>query len=356
MVAVLVGAAILVSLSYMAMKMLSSLVVTPPTSVRELSDEPRRLMDLEGKKVNGLWLSPDGGNLAIMAFSEEESRRHLLVYRLEDPAAPLLDLPVSGYEASWSVRDGKPFLVYEDGGVLRAVDPYHLQTVQLTPGDAGFDSDPRISPDGSRLLFMRTLPEGQGRPQMLVMDLGTGEERYLGPWGGEPRWSPEGTRLVAFQSLGRFGERKPGECLVELIDAADGSRQLLSVSGKEILYMDWLDEGSLLMAAFYMTADLSESSGVIYRMDADPPGAEEKALGTLKSLDCMQTSYGFRLSRERKRLAYRGTSGLEFFDLEEERVYRERSVPGVDALDWRPGGKGLVFALGDIIYLLDIER
>jgi dipeptidyl aminopeptidase/acylaminoacyl peptidase len=72
-------------------------------------------------------------------------------------------------------------------------------TLQFTTGDAA-DSEPRWSPDGSRLAFVSTRHEG--KPQIFVIGLHGGEPRRVtnAPDGATtPRWSPDG-RSICYSS------------------------------------------------------------------------------------------------------------------------------------------------------------
>ena len=87
----LVVAVILVSISYMALRILSEVVVTPPTPLRELADQPRELIRLPGEKVIQLQVSPNRQStqyLAVITFREDTGESFLRVYALELPGRP----------------------------------------------------------------------------------------------------------------------------------------------------------------------------------------------------------------------------------------------------------------------------
>ncbi|WES65512.1 S9 family peptidase [Microbacter sp. GSS18] len=72
------------------------------------------------------------------------------------------------------------------------------------------DSAPRLSPDGTRIAFLRG--DAKGRPQVFAVDAGGGEpvQATDSPLGaGAPTWSPDGT-LIAFTARipeeGRYGD------------------------------------------------------------------------------------------------------------------------------------------------------
>ena len=62
-----------------------------------------------------------------------------------------------------------------------------------------FDVEPRLSPDGSQVAFMRLHPEADFASEIVVRDLASGEERVVVPLGvpvEHPEWSPDGSSLV----------------------------------------------------------------------------------------------------------------------------------------------------------------
>lgn len=85
------------------------------------------------------------------------------------------------------------------------------QTRQFTSGETT-DSQPRWSPDGSRLAFVSTRHEG--KPQVFVMDVAGGEARRLtnAPDGAaSPVWSPDGRRLCYSSMPERDQQKVPQE-------------------------------------------------------------------------------------------------------------------------------------------------
>jgi Tol biopolymer transport system component len=67
-------------------------------------------------------------------------------------------------------------------------------------GDAdSFDVEPRISPDGGQVAFMRVHPEANYAVDIVVRDLASGDGRVVVPLDfpvEHPEWSPDGTSLV----------------------------------------------------------------------------------------------------------------------------------------------------------------
>lgn len=114
-ISILVAAAILVTISYLALKILSGVVVTPPTPLRELSGEPREAWRLPGEKVMQLQVAPEGDRAALLSRNEADGETSLRVYSLGENPQLLLTRPVQGYRLEWLY--GSPSaLVYEDAG------------------------------------------------------------------------------------------------------------------------------------------------------------------------------------------------------------------------------------------------
>ena len=67
-------------------------------------------------------------------------------------------------------------------------------------GDAdSFDVEPRISPDGGQVAFMRVHPEANYAVDIVVRDLASGDGRVVVPLDfpvEHPEWSPDGNSLV----------------------------------------------------------------------------------------------------------------------------------------------------------------
>ncbi|MFI1587473.1 hypothetical protein ACH4WW_06000 [Streptomyces halstedii] len=147
---------------------------------------------------------------------------------LEDPEATRdattnrLFLPQNGYDP-WHERqnytpDGRHIVVTRFEGELGervariwTVEADGSNPTRLTLGEPGprdWDTDPTISPDGTRLAFTRTSPGGVGDAagpgRILVADLDTGAilDRVVPPAGletagdAQPTWSPDGETLA----------------------------------------------------------------------------------------------------------------------------------------------------------------
>ena len=115
--------------------------------------------------------------------------------------------------------------------------------------------EPRLSPDGDRVAFVRTVPEDDESSEATI---------YVVPFGGEqprqftvaegidsqPRWSPSGDRL-AFVSTRREGDRP--QVWVMPTDGGE-ARQLTAVVGG-VGDLEWSPDGSRVLFTQRVTAD-----------------------------------------------------------------------------------------------------
>jgi Tol biopolymer transport system component len=87
-----------------------------------------------------------------------------------------------------------------------------------------FDVEPKVSPDGTSVLFVRlAFPGDQQRQTLMIRDLATGTERVIDATGTaveHPAWSPDG-RWIAYDINPNYGAAVPNDQVMRI--AADGS-------------------------------------------------------------------------------------------------------------------------------------
>ena len=129
---------------------------------------------------------------------------------------------------------------------------FEIPSLGGTPRKRLFDVDSPVdvSPDGRNVAFIRGMPQEQ-RSVLLVADLGTGQERILASVSRPdnfpfvtPRWSPDGTKIVA--AVNKFEDGTRGTLFS--FDANDGGSQPLTDEAFiQINSIGWTQGGSGLV-------------------------------------------------------------------------------------------------------------
>jgi len=157
---------------------------------------------------NSSW-TPDGA--AVLYVSNDNETRRPAIYRLDIVTRSRERLPTPdglvvtdphqrGTKLVFPARTGEPeglWMMEIDGtGLHRVTDPDMPVDVEPKYFALG-DFDPRLSPDGRQIAFMRYF--GAENWHVLVKDLESGQERDLSArvtTDGLPDWSPDGRWLV----------------------------------------------------------------------------------------------------------------------------------------------------------------
>lgn len=225
--------------------------------------------------------TPDGANLIWMRHSD--SRCELL-------QRPLLGGEAVSLGACWRLpgqfncadisADGKMLYftaprVGNEAGVI-ALDRTSLARTPLStpPAGAGYDLSPRLSPDGERLAFNRTLPNQLGRLHVLRLDAGTETALQDQAYANNGHtWLDNGHLLLASDS----SEFRA----LHLVDADSGRSTVLGARGAR--RPDLADDGGLIWEA------ASPVSNLWLREAANPADARRithsRALDQHPSLD-----------------------------------------------------------------------
>jgi Tol biopolymer transport system component len=123
-------------------------------------------------------------------------------------------------QMTWIDRNGKPL------GVV---------------GEAGFLSSPRLSPDGSRVIYSRSTPDAG----LIISDVMRGISSRLVPVGRAMNWSPDGSQFAfdrTKQSVVNIAVRRADGTGEERLVAPSADKQHLIAwtdGGKSLLYYEW---------------------------------------------------------------------------------------------------------------------
>lgn len=195
-------------------------------------------------------LSPDGTRLAFVRSADGE--RHLFV-SAADGSDPLQ--LTGGRGGAWSPTwspDGRTlaFVQHDDGCAVQTIPALGGPARTLAACRAGASTSLDWSPDGQSLAT--EYAESPDAPTALaLLDIDTGEVEPLaydrGSGGAEfgPRWSPDGTRLLFVRSL--------GEGLADLfvLDIESGRTTRVTDARGGIVGQDWIDDGEVLYSVLH---------------------------------------------------------------------------------------------------------
>ena len=173
-------------------------------------DGSDRVLLLDCDVIRPQW-SPDGSRLAFTIGLDDGSWQVATIAADGSDLQLLTSGPGIHEIPSWS-PDGT-WLAYDSSDV-GLDDPTFRATLWRIDADGSdaallgdpdtFDVEPRISPDGGQVAFMRIHPEADYASEIVVRDLASGDERVVVPLDvpvEHPEWSPDGSSLM-FNALG----------------------------------------------------------------------------------------------------------------------------------------------------------
>ncbi len=123
-------------------------------------------------------------------------------------------------------------------------------------------ADPQISPDGSRVAFVRVWVNQKANrydSALWIVSTGGGAARQLtaGPRDSSPRWSPDGKRLAFVRSIEKEGRPQPDQIYLLTLDG--GEAQPLTDMPRDARAPAWSPDGKTI--AFTCAEDLSKKEG-----------------------------------------------------------------------------------------------
>jgi dipeptidyl aminopeptidase/acylaminoacyl peptidase len=134
-------------------------------------------------------------------------------------------------------------------------------------------ADPQISPDGSRVVFTRVWVNQKAdryETALWIAPTGEGAPRQLtaGPRDTNPRWSPDGGRLAFLRSPEKDGKPQPPQ--IYLLSLEGGEAQPLTDLSKGAARIDWSPDGKTILFAS------TEDSSAKEKPNPEDPDTKEK--------------------------------------------------------------------------------
>ncbi|HTJ28578.1 MAG TPA: S9 family peptidase [Candidatus Limnocylindria bacterium] len=125
-------------------------------------------------------------------------------------------------------------------------------------------SDPRLSPDGTRVAYVRTVrdrPHDRMDSALVVQPVAGGSARVVdaGPFVGAPRWSPDGTRLAYLRH-----DAKHDEDQIVVVRLAGGTRLAVTHAPRGVQHYAWSPDGRRFA---YDTPDAEPNAAAAKRDD-----------------------------------------------------------------------------------------
>ena len=259
-------------------------------------------------------------------------------------------MTTKGDAPSWSsdgrrlafAHDGEIFVVGRRGGGLRQLTRWRV------------DSEPRLSPDGSRIAFTR----GSGsytasRPESVYLIGGASGGRRLVGAGSDASWSPDGRRLAYIDHVRVESKRSPAIDRVVVFDVDSRTRTSVATGTSPA----WSPDGERIAFMRYTFSRATHGweigSSSLLTMRADGADVHE-----LTSTSGETRLFAPAWSPDGKTIVVSGDTDYgdfaEFVD-PTSGATRRLDVDVGSALVWSPGGNELAFHTYASIGILDVE-
>ncbi len=304
-------------------------------------------------------ISPDG---KYIAYADPYGLyvRHIDTGEVRQLALPkdFNPLPTGWYP------DSTDLVVQGRQGMDGATSVWRLSILGGSPQKLMDDAyDAVVSPDGSRLLFVRDHPVGQpwGSDLWRMDSDGASAHRivnasqdldpaHLGGHLWSVAWSPTGKRIAYIQRLRRFTANPAGTTLSLWTRDTDGGDPQLITTVSGLGALCWAADGRLLYS-FRGDASDSNNENDVWALQVDPNTGKPK--GTAQRLSRgLGSINGLSVSANGKRTVFlRNNTEPQVFIAQLDRVTQHLSAPYRLTLDehgnmpttWTPDGKSVIF-------------
>jgi Tol biopolymer transport system component len=216
--------------------------------------------------------SPDGSMIAFN--SEYAGNSHVFIINADGSELRQVTRG-RGFEGhpSWS-PDGKDLAVdrqFVDGPAglfIASVRDGSMTRISTNPYDEGVDASPQYSPDGTRLVFIRSRPGGSA---VWIANADGSQANRITSWkmlAGHPWWSPDGSRIVFYDGGGSVSYGA-GDSHIFVVNAdGTGLTQLTHGDEQADFHPSWSSDGHAILFTRYTFAPQSEFFA-LYTMKPD---------------------------------------------------------------------------------------
>jgi hypothetical protein len=348
-IVIMVSCAVLVGISYLMLDILSGMVVTPRTPVKEVMAEWELVFPLEGAKVLSMQASGDGRFLACIEDNGGEMPLMRIV-ALSGERDIVFSREVDGSKIAW--LGYTPSLVYEDGGDIFLLEVETGAVVNLTESPE-YDRDPVPSPDGRYILWTVSSPDVEdGVDDLWIMYPDASNKAFLAPRQELLTWDPAGGKIMSRRGITiseAYGSYR--YFLEAAVPGREGWDYFVECEG-DVRFIWWPTGGTVLYVSPEFVKGQDAVMGVWYR--AERPDRLKKVAST-DGLGSDTSMYLFYPAREGERLAYVGEKGLEYLDYGERMIYRYPYLKAAPPLAWNEPANELYLTGPEGVYGVSLE-
>jgi len=346
-------AGILVGISYLMLDILSSMVITPKTPVRERAARGEMVVPLEGKEAISLQVSADGSMLALVERGVENGKAVLKIVEMGGGNSVILTLDITGAWAGWLGESGS--LVYEDGGDIYRLDVEEGAQLNLT-SSGEYDEHPLPSPDGGYILWSRSPAQaGSGDTEFWTMRSDGSEQQLLAPASDFPTWGPSGAEVLSRRITSVPSDSQSSRFSLQKSRPGRGSWEFYTDGQGRVMYIWWPGKEDIYYVSQLFIESRDKIKGVVFKVDSEDP-FEQKRVASMEGLGSDDQYYRFYPSRTGERLAYVSEMGLEVLDMEDKTIHRLTGLDAAPPLAWNEAGDELFYSGEGGIYKVSLEE